>query len=205
MVFKRRTPRGLWRRLGDVIYPPGGWRRAISYVLHRVRRLPDPPHRIARGVAAGIFVCFTPFYGFHLVLAALMATFLGNPITFPIIATLSVEFGAWLLGMPGGMPLAAIVSAFSQASLQIWFNVTAIFTVAETHWDRLGDLFARVFLPYLVGGVLPGLICAIAGYMATHRIIAAHRRRKLKKLKLRVEKRRALAAQIAARKTGDSA
>jgi hypothetical protein len=31
-----------------------------SYVMHRLRRLPDPPHKIARGIAAGVFVSFTP-------------------------------------------------------------------------------------------------------------------------------------------------
>ncbi|MCR8724770.1 DUF2062 domain-containing protein [Frigidibacter sp. ROC022] len=207
MVFKRRTPRGFWQRVRDFIYPRGGWGRAISYVIHRLRRLPDPPYRVARGVAAGIFVCFTPFYGFHFllagllaylmrgnILAALMATFFGNPLTFPIIATISVELGAKMLGLPGGMPLHRIVGAFSSASLQLWANLAAIFTAAPTHWDRLGDLFGRVFLPYLVGGLLPGIISAVIGYMATHRIVVAYQKRRKKKLKSRVEKRRAAAA-----------
>ena len=67
MVFKRRNPRTWLRTVAEVFYPRGGWRRAVSYVIHRLRRLPDPPHKIARGVAAGVFVCFTPFFGFHFV------------------------------------------------------------------------------------------------------------------------------------------
>ncbi len=207
MVFKRRDPRSLRQRLADLVYPKGGWWRAASYVLHRVRRLPDPPHRIARGVAVGIFICFTPFYGFHFILAgigawlirgnilaALMATFFGNPLTFPIIATLSIGLGTRLLGMPGGsMPLPRIVAAFGQAMLELWRNLEAMFTVEDMHWDRFVDLFLHVFLPYLVGGLGPGLIAAIISYMATHRIIAAHQKRRVKKLKARALKRRAAA------------
>ena len=75
---------------------------------------------------AGIFVCYTPFYGFHFVLAgvlaylmrgnilaALLATFYGNPLTFPIIATVSVELGSWMLGLNRALPLYSIVAAFS--------------------------------------------------------------------------------------------
>ena len=72
-MFKRRTPKSYLRMLADWVYPKGGWGRAISYVLHRLRRLPDPPHRIARGVAAGVFVCYTPFFGLHFFLAAFLA------------------------------------------------------------------------------------------------------------------------------------
>jgi uncharacterized protein (DUF2062 family) len=209
MVFKRRTPRSFWQRLQDLVYPKGGWGRATSYVVHRLRRLPDPPYRVARGVAAGIFVSFTPFFGFHFILAALlafimrgnllaalMATFFGNPLTFPLIATVSVELGAWMMGLPDGMPLHRIVSEFSSATLQLWYNLEAMFTAAPTHWDRLGALFMRVFLPYMVGGLVPGILCAAIGYMATHRIIGVYQRRRVKRLKARVEKRR-LAAEHA--------
>ena len=34
------------------------------------------------------------------ILASLLATFIGNPVTFPIIATVSVELGTWMLGHP---------------------------------------------------------------------------------------------------------
>lgn len=216
MVFKRRTPRGFWQGLKHLVYPRGGWHRAASYVIHRLRRLPDPPYRIARGVAAGIFVSFTPFFGFHFILAgilafilrgnilaSLLATFFGNPLTFPLIASVSVELGSRMLGQPGGMPLYRIVAEFSSAMLQLWYNIEATFTSATTNWDRLGDLFMRVFLPYLVGGIIPGLICAMIGYMATHRIIEAYQKRRIKRLRARVEKRRQDAADARAAKAAD--
>ncbi|MEM8555187.1 MAG: DUF2062 domain-containing protein, partial [Pseudomonadota bacterium] len=79
MVFKRRDRRGFGRVVLDAVYPPGGWARAFNYVYHRLRRLPDPPHRIARGIAAGIFVTCSPFFGVHIFLAAILAWFVrGN-------------------------------------------------------------------------------------------------------------------------------
>ncbi|MCX8509052.1 MAG: DUF2062 domain-containing protein, partial [Rhodobacteraceae bacterium] len=99
MVFRRRDRRPVLRALTELIFPRGGWKRATQYVIHRLRRLPDPPHRIARGIFAGVFISFTPFFGFHFfgaiaiamvlrgnVLAALLATFFGNPVTTPLIA-----------------------------------------------------------------------------------------------------------------------
>jgi hypothetical protein len=64
-VFKRRTPRSYVQIVGEAFYPRGGWTRAAWYVAHRLRRLPDPAHRISRGIFAGVFVSFTPFYGLH--------------------------------------------------------------------------------------------------------------------------------------------
>lgn len=211
MVFKRRTKRPWTRTLAETFWPKGGWTRAASYIWHRLRRLPDPPHRIARGVAMGVFASFTPFYGFHFViaagmawvlrgnlLAAVLATFIGNPLTFPLIATVSVELGAWMLGQPGDMPMHRIVGAFSQAMMELWSNMVAIFTPEVVHWDRFGALFGRVFLPYLIGGIVPGILTATLFYMITHRVISAYQRGRVARLRKRVEKRRAAAAAAAA-------
>jgi len=202
-VFKRRTKRSYAQIVAEGFYPRGGWSRAVSYILHRLRRLPDPPHKIARGISAGVFVCFTPFYGFHFllaaalsfvmqgnILAAILATFFGNPITFPIIATLSVELGSWMLGTPGGVPLQSIVGGFSYASLELWANFTAMFTDDVAHWDRLGWFFRRVFWPYLVGGIIPGVFVSVFVYSLCRPLISAYQKNRIKRLKKRFEKRR---------------
>ncbi len=202
-MFKRRNKRSWARIIAEAIYPRGGWIRAASYIWHRLRRLPDPPHKISRGVAAGIFASFTPFFGFHFViatllslimqgniLAALLATFVGNPFTFPIIATVAVDLGSWMLGHPGGLELPSIVGAFSNASVELWDNFKAMFTDAPTHWASLSRFFRQIFLPYLVGGLIPGIAAALAGYLFTYPIIAAYQARRIKRLKRRYEKRR---------------
>ena len=54
MVFKRRDKPPFSIRMRELLYPRRGWRRAIEYLGHRVRRLPDTPHRIALGFACGL-------------------------------------------------------------------------------------------------------------------------------------------------------
>lgn len=209
-MFKRRKKRTYAQTFAEGIYPRGGWTRAVSYAFHRIRRLPDPPHKISRGIAIGVFVCFTPFYGMHFLLAtilafiiqgnvfaALMATFFGNPVTFPIIAVLAVDLGSWMLGLPGGMLLPGIVGAFSHASVELWVNFSAVFTGKVAHWDSLIGFFNRVFLPYLVGGVIPGIITATVAYAISHPLISAYQKARIKRLKKRYQKRRKAQAEKA--------
>lgn len=208
MVFKRRTPKTFGRAFIETFYPRGGWGRAVRYVVHRLRRLPDPAYKISRGIAAGVFTSFTPFFGFHFliagtiawglrgnILASLLATFVGNPLTFPIIASISVELGTIILGKPP-VPLPEVIASFSQASVELWRNFMAIFTPAQTHWGSLGVFFDRVFLPYLVGGIAPGIAAGLAAYFLSRPLIAAYQRRRLKKLERRLNKAR-LAERVA--------
>ncbi len=212
MVFKRRNQRTWLQWIGDGFYPKGGWSRAASYVVHRLRRLPDPPHKIARGIAAGVFVCFTPFFGFHFILAAilafimqgnilaaLLATFVGNPLTFPFIAAICLELGNWMVGGGGHMPLQEVFAAFSQASIELWRNFTAIFTDDVAQWDQLRVFFRRVFWPYTAGGIVPGVFAGVAAYMLALPAVTAYQKRRVKKLQARVEKRRASRADATAK------
>ncbi len=212
MVFKRRIPRSWLQWLADGIYPPGGWGRAAQYMNHRLRRLPDAPHRIARGVFAGVLISFTPFFGLHFlgaamlawvmrgnVLAGLIATFVGNPITFPFIGTVSVELGNWMLGQGGEMSPLAIVAAFGRAGGEIWHNVGAIFTSEVTKWENLRGFYHRVFLPYLVGGIPLGIGAGIAGYYLSLPFLSAYQKLRKKRLADRLDKRIAQRAAARAR------
>ena len=202
-MFKRRNQRNFVEKVAGFFYPRGGWRRASRYIGYRLRRLPDPAHKIARGIACGVFVCFTPLFGLHFflsaglawviggnVLAALLATFFGNPITFPVIATISVELGAWMLGQPA-VPLPKILSSFSFASVELWANAAAIFTERTMRWDRLGDFFSTVFWPYLVGGLGPGLAAAVVSYYFSHPLIHAYQRARIARLQRKIARMRA--------------
>ncbi len=202
MVFKRRKPRTYLEVVSESVYPRGGWRRAAWYVVHRLRRLPDPAHKISRGIAVGVFVSFTPLFGMHFViafmlawafrgniLAAILATFFGNPLTFPFIAAISMETGSWLLGQPG-VPLPFVLHAFSDASLELWRNFMAIFTPDIAHWEGLDQFWKRVFLPYLVGGLPPGLAMGTAAYFMSNPLLAAYQKARVARLKKRFAKKR---------------
>ena len=191
MVFKRKNKRSYLQVAQESFYPKGGWGRAASYIAHRVRRLPDPPQRIARGISAGVFVSFTPLFGLHFIaaafvamalrgniVAAMLSTFVGNPLTFPLIAALSLEIGHRVLGTQQGETHIGVFEAFSRASGELWWNFTSLFRPVEAHWDRLHLFFDTVFLPYMIGGLVPGMIAGLIAYALSKPVIAAYQRRR---------------------------
>ncbi|MGF1660758.1 MAG: DUF2062 domain-containing protein [Rubrimonas sp.] len=193
MIFKRREKPGFLIRLRGLLAPRKGWRRGFSYVGRRVQRLPDTPHKIALGFACGAFASFTPLFTLHILVAlavawalranlfaAALGTIVGNPLTFPAIAALSLEIGGWMTGKPG---------------LVKHFSPSVIFSDFRHFLDDL-------MLPYLLGGLAPGLAAAAASYILLRPAIAAYqaaRRRKLME-----SARRRLAAHVGRRplKTG---
>lgn len=195
MVFRRRTRLTLPERLQALVYPKGGWRRAAHYVWVRLTRLPDPPHRIARGIWAGIFVSFTPLFGVHLglgavlafvlrgnVLAALLATMVGNPLSFPVIAVLSIQLGHLLLGNAASAPPAAhILQAFASAGAEVWNNLLAVFLPAKADWGSLASFYDGFFLPYMLGGLIIGGLAATAGYLVALPLIGAYQALRLRR------------------------
>lgn len=202
-MFKRRTPKSYAEMILHTLYPRGGWARASRYVMHRLTRLPDPAYKIARGIAVGVFVSFTPFYGLHFlisaalawlirgnVVAALLATFFGNPLTFPVIATLSVELGSWMLGQEH-IPAKLILDAITGAPIELWSNLAAIFTGAEVAWPRMALFVNTVFLPYLVGGLGPGLLAGIVVFFLTRPVIVAYQAARARRTRAQYERRRA--------------
>jgi uncharacterized protein len=188
-----------------MIYPDGGFNRATRYVIHRMSRLPDDPRRVARGVFAGTLVAFLPIPGVQFlggwalavimrgnILAALLATFVSNPLTTPIIAVFSVGFGHWLLGIDAPLTAEAIGSAFADAGGELWQNMKAVFTSAPVRWSRLGELWHNIWYPYFVGCLGPAVIGALVAYYLTIPIVHAYQKLRAAKTKERVEKRRKL-------------
>ncbi len=205
-MFKR-NPRTYLRIIVEFFYPKGGWYRAATYVIHRIRRLPDPPDRIARGIAAGVFVCFTPFFGLHFltaamlafvmrgnILAAILATFFGNPLTFPIIAEISTSLGSRMLNLPMDMHLPQIMAGFYRAFSEVWDNFQALFTQDTADWTGIVRFYRRIILPYTIGGIIPGVITASIAYGLSRPVITAYQKRRIRKLKDRYQKRMATRA-----------
>jgi len=111
MLFKRRQSESLRERVRVHLWPRRSWSRSSRYVVYRLRRLSATPHAIALGFGAGAFAAVTPFIGTHMVMATLLAwavggsivaallgTFLGNPVTYPFIWYASYKVGRFLLG-----------------------------------------------------------------------------------------------------------
>lgn len=216
MVFKRRDKRSILQRLADLVYPKGGWTRAFFYVRHRLHRLPGSPEKIARGIWAGVFTTFTPFYGMHFVvaalvsrimqgnlLAALLSTFFGNPLTYLPIGVSALKTGHFLLGttFEEGQE-HSLVKTFASAGADLWRNLGALFTDKGADWSNLIAFFDEVFFPYLVGGILPGVITATVCYYLSVPIIRAYQKRRAGRIKVKLAaiKAKALKKQATAAK-----
>lgn len=186
MVFRRRDRRSLLVRLRDGLAPRKGWRRGFEYIGHRVQRLPDTPHRIALGVACGVMASFTPFFTLHIfvaialavatranVVAAALGTLFGNPLTFPFISALALWIGGLVLAQPQDISGEGI-------------DLGVVFGDLDYFLDRL-------FLPYLVGGLAPGLIAATVMYAVLRPVVAFYQMRRRSRLvasaRRRVKKR----------------
>lgn len=208
MVFKRRTPRNFRQKLVNFFVPGGGWGRSASYVMHRLRRLPDSPERIARGIAAGVGVSCTPLFGLHFlasalvawalrgnILAALLATFFGNPFTFPIIAVTALELGSRLLGQEVSMSSAEAIMAFGAIWAELGQNALALFTSEPVTWVKMRRFGWDVFAPYMLGGAIIGVICGVPAYFLSLPVIRAYRRRRMKRLQARFQQARRKSSQ----------
>ena len=210
MIFKRRDRRTIAEIVGRSLYPRGGWGRAFEYVKHRVRRLPDTPEKISRGIWAGVFASFTPFYTLHFVvaaliarlmrgniLAALMATFFGNPFTYIPIAIAALGTGHWMLGLPfnaatfgfgRNVPadFCGIGCRFSDAFYDITHNIGTVFTPERADWHGLHAFYNEVFFPYMIGSVIPGIVASSVCYAIALPLLRGHQKRRQKALQAKL-------------------
>ncbi|SFI84210.1 DUF2062 domain-containing protein [Jannaschia pohangensis] len=207
-MFKRRDRLPIWQAILQAVWPKGGWGRAALYVKHRLRRLPDTPRKISRGIFAGVFTTFTPFYGLHFVVAALVAyvmrgnvmaallgTFFGNPLTYVPIAVVSLNLGHFMLGteMRGEVD-EGLFGKFFRAGEDLFWNSWYALTGQSVDWTATAIFWNDVFLPWLVGGMIPGIFTGIAAYTISLPLIEAYQKRRRGRLKKKLEEIRRKAA-----------
>lgn len=204
MVFKRRDKLSLIKWMQQWVWPRGGWSRAVRYMKLRLNRLPGTPDSIARGVFAGVFTAFTPFFGLHFVvaailarvmrgnvLAALLATFAGNPLTYVPIAVISLKAGHFVLGSEFDTHNErSFVGTFYDAGHDLLHNIKAIVTDDVANWDGVLRFGQDVFYPYLIGGLIPGVIAGCCAYYVSRPMITAFQKRRRGRLKAKFEELR---------------
>lgn len=155
-------------------------RRVKRFVVYRILHVDDTPHRIALGVAIGIFVAWMPFPGLQMVLALVIAAllrankvvglplvWLNNPLTAPV-NLLCYWLGCWMLriGSNGERIVQAIKDALAPG-MDFLHRIVSFFHVVED-----------AFWPWLVGSIVIGLVTGAAAYMLTYRAVSSIRRRR---------------------------
>ena len=192
-MFKRRERRSIFRFFNEVIFSLKGISRAIEYVGIRLKRIPDTPHKISLGMSCGIFASFTPLFGLHFliagllsyllranVLASLIGTFVGNPITFPIITVFNLKLGEWILGSSqyssgdGGK----IFEGFLDFIFLIYKSFFTEGSIGENNVPRMNEFLNGVFIPYSLGGLILGIFIAVISYFLLRPLVATYQKKR---------------------------
>jgi uncharacterized protein len=158
--------------------------RRWRYYWRRMLRMRATPHEVALGCAVGVFAACTPFLGFQMALAggialvlrvnvpaALLGTFVGNPVSWPAIWTASYLAGAWLLGHNPATAADHLAESATLLSAQLAGPDHASFDVAMVN-------LSLILQPLVLGGVLIGLLAALASYYPTRRAVRLFQRRR---------------------------
>lgn len=191
MLFRRMRPPGFLERIRVALWPRRSFARSVRYVLLRLKRLRSSPHRIAVGAAAGVFAVFTPFLGLQLilagiisvalrgsVLASLLSSFVGNPISYPIIWFATFNLGEALLGAQTSLRIVDLQGkAASLRDSILAGSPERIGAALEALWP--------LFKPMVIGSLPLGGFAALATYMGVRKMIATSNARKREKLLLR--------------------
>ncbi|HEX8556993.1 MAG TPA: DUF2062 domain-containing protein [Pyrinomonadaceae bacterium] len=152
----------------------------VRAALRRLLALDDPPERTALAFALGVFIAFSPFLGLHTIMATVLAfafrfnkvavytgTFINNPfLTLVPIILASYAVGAFLTGRPLSLPESGL-ALLSEPHL-----------LTAGYWRALLAEFRSVLLPFAVGGTLLSVVCSLAAYPVTLKLLRANQRRK---------------------------
>lgn len=186
MMFRRRQRPTVLQRALLFLWPRGGVQRGWRYVWHRVTRISATPHAIALGFAAGTFASFTPYIGFHFIIAGLIAlavggsiiasafgTVVGNPVTFPLIWLSTYNLGGLLLGyerrssvhldLPDGMFLM-------------------LFTTPGEFWRAFWKGVGPYIVPMTVGSIPLGIAAATVVYFVVRSAVTGYQLRRQARL-----------------------
>lgn len=163
-----------------------GWRRSWNYLWRRIARLPGSPHAIALGFAAGVLSSFTPFVGLHFLFAALLAfvlrgnviasalgTFVGNPLTFPLMWLASYEVGTFILGLEANQNVD-----LESPAQGLWYSLTS----PSVMWTDVWSTLMPLLVPMLVGALLLGVPVAAVFYLVVRIAVRAYQRRRLARI-----------------------
>lgn len=122
------------------------------------------------------------------ILAALSATFFGNPLTYVPIGVVSLKTGHYLLGTEFDETVdKSLVGKFVDASKDLGSNLIALVSDADADWTRLSLFYDEVFYPYMIGGLIPGAITATIMYFLSLPLIIAYKQRRRAKIKAKFD------------------
>lgn len=151
--------------------------RGAAYYWRRLLRVRATPHEIALGCATGVFAACTPLLGIQMLLAAFLAfmlrvsipaailgTFIGNPLSWPAIWSASYLAGSWILGLDPAYAADHLAESANVLSATLMTPTTETLNMAVVS-------VSPIIGPMLVGGSIVGLILGFGSYYPTRRAV----------------------------------
>ncbi len=153
------------------------WRRFRERATH-VLHLDEEPSRLAAGMAVGVFIGVTPFYGIHTILALAVAfvfrlnkvaTITGAWINLPWFAPFVYGFSLKL----GEALLSGDFSSFSWASMSALAEAARAYLHASPRaslgelWRLMWDMLFVASRPLFVGTTIVGVVAGLVTYLVT--------------------------------------
>ncbi len=164
-----------------------GWsfaRKQASVLWRRLLRLRATPHEVALGCAAGVFAACTPFLGLQIAMAvviafvlrvnvpaAVLGTFVGNPLSWPAIWSASYVAGAWVLGTEPAVAANHLAAQATRLSAQLMAPAPIALDAAVVN-------LSPFVAPMVVGGLMIGLLAAAGSYYPTRRAVRVFQKRR---------------------------
>jgi len=158
-------------------------RKHFHYYWRRMLRLRATPHEVALGCAAGVFAACTPFLGFQMALAgalafllrvsipaALLGTFVGNPLSWPAIWSASYIAGVWVLGHDPAYAAEHFVETANALS--------ATLRAPSPSLDTAVVYLSPLIEPMIIGGLIVGLVAAVFSYYPTRQAVRVFQKRR---------------------------
>jgi len=162
--------------------------RWLRYSYIRLVRINDSPHKVAWGLAVGVFLGISPTFGLGIIIAlalailfkfnkaaAILGSFIMNPFTAPFFWTASSVLGAFLANRDWHRTLR-MFQAFSA-------NLSLIDLTTREGWALLLKGLGTGLHVYLLGNILLSLLAAGGFYLAALYLTKAYRERRRMKIK----------------------
>lgn len=159
------------------------WTPGMRAAARRLMHLHASPHEIALGCALGAFVSITPLLGVQTLLAvvlclvlrgnvpaAVIGTFVGNPLSWPFIWVSTYIMGLQMVGLEGSFDPAAV-----QRNIELLWS--ALLDPSPRLLDATASLFWPLLWPMLAGSVPIGLLTAAIVYYISRNAVRGWRLR----------------------------
>lgn len=143
---------------------------SIKAFYDRFLKIRGTPEQIALGMALGLFIGMSPFWGFQTVSAVALASLLGwskisaaigvmvtNPVTAPVIYTFTYQLGSKITGFSNPGQISSL------------FKTDGFLGLIKTSPMIIADL--------IVGGIIISIPLCLAGYYITLSIITTARKK----------------------------